>query len=324
MNDKIWTIGRILKWTEQYFKDKGIESPRLDAEVLLAHVLEKQRIYLYVHFDEPLQPAELAAYREMVKQRVLRMPVAQILGEKEFMGLTFKVTADTLVPRPDTEILVQAAVERLKAMKGEAKAPEDEALADGEEASSAADRDEAAADVSQEPLRIADIGTGSGAICLSVLRYLAGTVADTVDISPAARAVAEENAASLGLQDRVTFHTGDLLQPLVGMTFAAILSNPPYIPEADIATLAPEVRLKEPHTALSGGRDGLDFYRRLAKEAPAMLVPGGFMAFEVGIHQAEPVAALAKANPLIARTEILPDYAGIDRVVVAWRTKECQ
>lgn len=324
MNDKIWTIGRILKWTEQYFKDKGIESPRLDAEVLLAHVLEKQRIYLYVHFDEPLQPAELAAYREMVKQRVLRVPVAQILGEKEFMGLTFKVTADTLVPRPDTEILVQAAVERLKAMKGEAKAPEDEALADGEEASSAANRDEAAVDVSQEPLRIADIGTGSGAICLSVLRYLAGTVADTVDISPAARAVAEENAASLGLQDRVTFHTGDLLQPLVGMTFAAILSNPPYIPEADIATLAPEVRLKEPHTALSGGQDGLDFYRRLAKEAPAMLVPGGFMAFEVGIHQAEPVAALAKANPLIARTEILPDYAGIDRVVVAWRTKECQ
>ena len=324
MNDKIWTIGRILKWTEQYFKDKGIESPRLDAEVLLAHVLEKQRIYLYVHFDEPLQPAELAAYREMIKQRVLRVPVAQILGEKEFMGLTFKVTADTLVPRPDTEILVQAAVERLKAMKGEAKAPEDEALADGEEASSAADRDEAAADVSQEPLRIADIGTGSGAICLSVLRYLAGTVADTVDISPAARAVAEENAASLGLQDRVTFHTGDLLQPLVGMTFAAILSNPPYIPEADIATLAPEVRLKEPHTALSGGQDGLDFYRRLAKEAPAMLGPGGFMAFEVGIHQAEPVAALAKANPLIARTEILPDYAGIDRVVVAWRTKECQ
>ncbi|WP_337475706.1 peptide chain release factor N(5)-glutamine methyltransferase, partial [Mitsuokella jalaludinii] len=286
MNDKIWTIGRILKWTEQYFKDKGIESPRLDAEVLLAHVLEKQRIYLYVHFDEPLQPAELAAYREMIKQRVLRVPVAQILGEKEFMGLTFKVTADTLVPRPDTEILVQAAVERLKAMKGEAKAPEDEALADGEEASSAANRDEAAVDVSQEPLRIADIGTGSGAICLSVLRYLAGTVADTVDISPAARAVAEENAASLGLQDRVTFHTGDLLQPLVGMTFAAILSNPPYIPEADIATLAPEVRLKEPHTALSGGRDGLDFYRRLAKEAPAMLVPGGFMAFEVGIHQA--------------------------------------
>ena len=321
MNDKIWTIGRILKWTEQYFKDKGIESPRLDAEVLLAHVLEKQRIYLYVHFDEPLQPAELAAYREMIKQRVLRVPVAQILGEKEFMGLTFKVTADTLVPRPDTEILVQAAVERLKAMKGEKSATG--VLADESAAEEPAEgQPVGGADAEQEvaePLHIADIGTGSGAICLSVLRYLAGTVADTVDISPAARAVAEENAASLGLADRVTFHTGDLLQPLRGMTFAAILSNPPYIPEADIAGLAPEVRLKEPHTALSGGRDGLDFYRRLAKEAPAMLVPGGFMAFEVGIHQAEPVAALAKANPLIARTEILPDYAGIDRVVVGWR-----
>ena len=289
MNDKIWTIGRILKWTEQYFKDKGIESPRLDAEVLLAHVLEKQRIYLYVHFDEPLQPGELAAYREMIKKRVLRVPVAQILGEKEFMGLTFKVTADTLVPRPDTEILVQAAVDRLRAMAGE------------------------------EPLRFADIGTGSGAICLSVLHYLAGTVADTVDISPAARAVAEENAASLGLADRITFHTGDLLQPLSDISFVAILSNPPYIPEADIAKLAPEVRLKEPHTALSGGQDGLDFYRRLAKEAPAMLVPGGFTAFEVGIHQAGDVADLLKANPLIDRTEILPDYAGIDRVVVGWR-----
>ena len=289
MNDKIWTIGRILKWTEQYFKDKGIESPRLDAEVLLAHVLEQQRIYLYVHFDEPLQPGELAAYREMIKKRVLRVPVAQILGEKEFMGLTFKVTADTLVPRPDTEILVQAAVDRLRAMAGE------------------------------EPLRFADIGTGSGAICLSVLHYLAGTVADTVDISPAARAVAEENAASLGLADRVTFHTGDLLQPLSGISFAAILSNPPYIPEADIAKLAPEVRLKEPHTALSGGQDGLDFYRRLANEAPAMLVPGGFTAFEVGIHQAGDVADLLKANPLIDRTEILSDYAGIDRVVVGWR-----
>lgn len=289
MNDKIWTIGRILKWTEQYFKDKGIESPRLDAEVLIAHVLEKQRIYLYVHFDEPLQPGELAAYREMIKKRVLRVPVAQILGEKEFMGLTFKVTADTLVPRPDTEILVQAAVDRLRAMAGE------------------------------EPLRFADIGTGSGAICLSVLHYLAGTVADTVDISPAARAVAEENAASLGLADRVTFHTGDLLQPLSGISFVAILSNPPYIPEADIAKLAPEVRLKEPHTALSGGQDGLDFYRRLAEEAPAMLVPGGFTAFEVGIHQAGDVADLLKANPLIGRTEILPDYAGIDRVVVGWR-----
>ena len=287
-NNQIWTIGRILKWTEEYFGQKGVESPRLDAEVMLSHVLGRQRIYLYVHFDEPLQAEELAAYRTMIKQRIDRVPVAYILGEKEFMGLTFKVTPDTLVPRPDTEILVQAAVDRLKQWTD--------------------------ADV-----RLADIGTGSGAICLSVLSMLDNIVADTVDISPTARAVAEENAAALGLSERVTFHTGDLLAPIREQQFTAILSNPPYIPEADIQGLAPEVRCKEPMTALSGGKDGLDFYRRLCDEAPAMLTDDGFMAFEVGIHQATEVAQLAEASPLIVRTEILKDYAGIDRVVVAWR-----
>ena len=281
---EIWTIGRILKWTEQFFKEKGIESPRLDAEVLLSHILGRERIYLYVHFDEPLEPAELARYRDAIKQRVQRVPVAYIIGEKEFMGLTFKVTEDTLVPRPDTEILVQAAVERLRA-RGEAP-------------------------------RFADIGTGSGAICLSVLHFLPKAQADTVDISPAARAVAEENAAALEVADRVTFHTGDLLAPLAG-SYDAILSNPPYIPDDDIAALAPEVRLKEPHTALAGGKDGLDFYRRLTADAPALLKDGGFLAVEVGIHQAAPVAALAV--PSFSRTEILKDYAGIERVVIAWK-----
>ena len=281
---EIWTIGRILKWTEQFFKEKGIESPRLDAEVLLSHILGRERIYLYVHFDEPLEPAELARYRDAIKQRVQRVPVAYIIGEKEFMGLTFKVTEDTLVPRPDTEILVQAAVERLRA-RGEAP-------------------------------RFADIGTGTGAICLSVLHFLPKAQADTVDISPAARAIAEENAAALEVADRVTFHTGDLLAPLAG-SYDAILSNPPYIPDDDIAALAPEVRLKEPHTALAGGKDGLDFYRRLTADAPALLKDGGFLALEVGIHQAAPVAALAV--PSFSRTEILKDYAGIERVVIAWK-----
>ena len=282
---ELWTIGRILKWTEQYFKEKGIESPRLDAEVLLSHILGRERIYLYVHFDEPLEPAELARYREAIKQRVQRVPIAYIIGEKEFMGLTFKVTEDTLVPRPDTEILVQAAIERLRA-RGDAP-------------------------------RFADIGTGSGAICLSVLHFLPKAQADTVDISPAARAVAEENAAALEVADRVTFHTGDLLAPLAGQCYDAILSNPPYIPDGDIAALAPEVRLKEPHTALAGGKDGLDFYRRLMANAPALLKDGGFLAVEVGIHQAAPVAALAV--PAFSRTEILKDYAGIERVVIAWK-----
>ena len=223
----VWTIGRILKWTENFFREKGIESPRLDAEVLLAYLLQKERIYLYVHFDEPLERAELARFHEMVKKRVQRVPVAYILGEKEFMGLTFKVTSDTLVPRPDTEVLVQAAIERLKALG--------------------------------RPAKFADIGTGTGAICLSVLHYTEDTTAATVDISPTARAVAEENAVALGLTERVTFYTGDLLEPLKEQKFAAILSNPPYIPDGDVAGLRAEARRSEPHTALAGGADGLDF-----------------------------------------------------------------
>lgn len=293
-NNPIWTVGRILKWTETYFRQKGIESPRLDAEVLLAHVLDRPRIYLYVHFDEPLQPDELAAYRGMIRRRADHVPVAYILGEKDFMGLSFHVTSDTLVPRPDTEILVQAALDRLGMIRAKSRTPD-------------------------EVLRFADIGTGSGAVCLSVLNYMERTEADTVDISPAARAVAEENAASFDLQDRVAFYTGDLLAPLRGRRYAAILSNPPYIPDAEIASLAPEVRCREPRTALAGGEDGLDFYRRLCREAPSMLLDGGFLAVEVGVHQAEQVAALAGADPLIVRTEVLRDYAGIERVVVAWR-----
>ena len=284
-NGDIWTIGRILKWTEQYFGTKGVESPRLDAEVLLSHVLKKERIYLYVHFDQPLEAAELAAYKELIKQRVNHVPVAYLLGQKEFMGLTFKVTPATLIPRPDTEILVQAAVERLRG---------------------------------REKVSFADIGTGSGAICLSVLSFVPDSTAVTVDISQEARAVAEENAESLGLSERIEFFTGDLLEPIKDRKFTAILSNPPYIPERDIEGLQAEVRCQEPYGALSGGKDGLDFYRRLCSEAPVLLEDEGFMAFEVGIGQAAVVAKLAEENPLIKRTEILKDLAGIERVVIAY------
>ena len=286
MANQIWTIGSILKWTEQYFGTRGIDSPRLDAEVLLSHVLGKERIYLYVHFDEPLEAPELAAYREYIKQRVARQPVAYIIGRREFMGLSFKVTPAVLVPQPDTEILVQAALDRLAA---------------------------------KPAARIADIGTGSGAIVLSLLYYRKELQASAVDISADALAVAAENAASLGVAERVMFCEGDLLAPLAGQQFAAIVSNPPYIPTADIAGLAPEVRTAEPMGALDGGADGLVFYRRLVADAPALLASDGFLAMEVGIHEAAPVAALAQASGAFARTEVLKDLAGIERVVVCWR-----
>ena len=280
-----WTIGKILKWTEQYFAEKKIDNPRLDAEVLLSHVLKKERIYLYVHFDEPLEAPELKAYRELVKGRVQHVPVAYLTGCREFMGLSFHVTPAVLIPRPETEILVQIAVERLRAKEGEKI--------------------------------FADIGTGSGAICLSVLHYVPEARAETVDISEEARTVAGQNAEQLGVADRIVFHTGDLMAPLRGKRFCAILSNPPYIPDGDIEGLPEDVRCAEPRTALAGGSDGLAFYRRLASEAADYLTEDGFLAMELGIHQAEPVRQLLEAAGRWTSVDIRKDLAGIKRVVIA-------
>lgn len=283
-----WTIGGILKWTEQYFREKGVESPRLDAEVLLSHVLEKERIYLYVHFDEPLEPRELARFRSFVKQRVLRVPVAYILGYREFMGLRFVVTPDVLIPRPDTEILVEAALERLAHLPS---------------------------------LRLLDVGTGSGAILLSLLVKLPQATGVAVDISPVALEVTRQNAQALGVMDRVSLCCGDLYEPVAGEAFDAVLSNPPYIPESDLASLAPEVR-KEPRGALAAGVDGLDFYRRLTARGASFVRAGGFFAVEVGVFQAAAVAALAQRMEGFGTAEILRDYSGIERVVLARKTKE--
>ena len=277
---EVWTIGKILNWTKQYFEEKGVDSPRLDAEVLLSHILKCDRIHLYVNFDRPLVGEELSSFRQMVKARAQRMPVAYILGEKEFMGHSFRVTPDVLIPRPDTEILVEEAIRLL----AEKEAP-----------------------------RIVDIGTGSGAILLSVLKGTESSTGVAVDLSPAALAVAKSNGERLGLADRAEFRLGDLYAPVDGL-FDAILSNPPYIPVRDMEGLSPEVK-QEPEMALVGGADGLDFYRRLIDDAPRYLKEGGIVLFEVGIHQAQAVAELGKRRGFSAQ-RILPDYAGIDRVVV--------
>lgn len=280
--NEVWTIGSILSWTKQYFQGKGVESPRLDAEVLLSHVLGKERIYLYVHFDEPLEEHELATYKEAIKKRVSRIPIAYILGYKEFMRLRFGVSPAVLIPRPDTEILVEAVLERLK---------------------------------QKEAPSFVDIGTGSGAIVLSLLVNLPEGFGSTVDISSDAIAVAEKNAADLGVADRVTFYHGDIYSPLVGRQFDAIISNPPYIPNADIEGLEPEVK-SEPYGALAGGLDGLDFYHKLVSGGIALLKVGGFMAFEVGIHQAAAVAKIAAGYPALGEVTILKDYGDIERVVI--------
>lgn len=289
---EIWTIGRILKWTEEYFKKAQLDSPRLDAEVLLAHVLHKERIYLYVHYDQPLEGAELAAYKECIKRRVQHCPVAYITGKKEFMGLEFKVSPHTLIPRPDTEILVEGVLQGLN-----------EGMAEG---------------------KIADIGTGTGAICLSVVNYFARLQGVAVDISPEALTVAEENAQALGLSDRVEFRQGNMLEPLQGEehAYAAILSNPPYIPTGDIAALEKDVQGYEPHGALDGGKDGLDFLRLLLANAHEYLADTGFLAMEMGIGQWEAVKAIIEASPQWGQYKFIRDLSGIERAVVVWKARQ--
>lgn len=278
---KTWTIGAILSWTGQYFRDKGVATPRLDAEVLLSHILGRDRLYLYLNYDQPLEPAELAAFREAVKQRALRVPVAYITGHKEFMGLDFIVTSDVLVPRPDTEVLVEAALARLAGVS--------------------------------TPV-VLDLGTGSGAIIVSLLHRLQAATGVGVDISPGALAVARANAQKHGVAARLALKQGDLFAPVAGQAFDAIVANPPYIPDGDIAGLEPEVR-HEPRTALAGGADGLDFYRRIVAGAPGHLKDGAFLAVEVGCGQAAAVAGLAAVSGLGVEA-VIRDYAGIERVVV--------
>ena len=275
-----WTIGTILQWTKQYFRDKGVDNPRLDAEVLLSFLLGKDRMYLYVHFDQPLEAPELAAFRNLVRRRAARVPVAYITGRKEFMGLSFQVSPAVLVPRPDTEILVEAALELI----------EPESFA-----------------------RVLDIGTGSGAILVGILSRRKNNSGLGVDISNEALKVAAQNVSRLLPQGQAQLQRADLFPPS-GVLFDAIVSNPPYITSAEMAILAPEVR-QEPELALCGGNDGLDFYRRLIARGCEYLTSVGFMAMEVGAGQATEVSALAEAAGWFTE-KIVRDYGGIERVVV--------
>ena len=280
----VWTISSLLNWTVNYFKSKNIQSARLDAEVLLSHVLRQERIYLYVHFDEPMEQNELSKFREYVKKRAQHVPIAYIIGEREFMGLPFKVTKDTLIPRPDTEILVENVLNNV-------------------------DKD--------KEIEIVDIGTGSGAIILSLLVNLPNAQGKTVDISSKAIEVAKENAVNLQVNDRCEFFVGDLFAPLNGNKFDLIVSNPPYIPQKDIATLEDDVKEYEPVSALTDGGDGLSYYRRLLSEGKAYIKENGFIALEIGIYQSEDVKQIAMDNGW-KNIKIIKDYAGIDRVVLAW------
>lgn len=285
----IWTIKKLLLWTTHYFQEHHLDSPRLDAELLLAHVLHKQRIYLYTDFDLIVEPSELSLYREYIKKRVSGVSTAAIIGEKEFMGLTFKVNEDVLIPRPDTETWLEKVIQYHRNEQG---------------------------------LYVADLGTGSGAILLSFLYYCKEDTGVGVDISEKALEVAEENGKTLKMDDRVTWRRGDYLTALEEEElFDGILTNPPYIPTGDIRGLAEEVR-HEPMNALDGGADGLTFYRKLAEGAAEHLKDGGFLAAEFGIHQAADVVNLLKETGKFDSFEVINDYGGIERAVYCRKKAE--
>ncbi|UQZ88158.1 peptide chain release factor N(5)-glutamine methyltransferase [Deltaproteobacteria bacterium Smac51] len=286
--DDGWRVGRLLATTASFLADKGSSTPRLDAELLLSRVLKMPKVQLYVNFEKLMAEAELGEYRELVRRRSKHEPVAYILGEKEFYGLKFKTTPAALIPRPETEHLVDEAIRLSKELWP------------------------------GQSLRIADIGCGSGAISLALASAVANAAVSAVDISESALELARENAAGLNLNDRVTFHHGDLTEPLKGGTFHLICANLPYIPTPEMATLMPDVGLHEPHLALDGGAAGLDLILRLLETSVAMLEPQGRILLEIW---PESLAELEKAAATLGykAAEPIRDLAGHNRIAVLFR-----
>jgi release factor glutamine methyltransferase len=255
---RTWTILDLLRWTTDHFAERGVETSRLDAECLLAFALGVDRMRLYLDFDKPASPGERDVFRELVRRRAdERVPVAQLTGGKEFWSLPIRVTADVLSPRPDTETLVAAALDRL---------PE---------------RDTDA--------RILEIGTGSGAVALAIAHERPRARITATDVSPAALKVAKRNARELGLEGRIEFAEGSLFGPAAGRRFDLVVSNPPYLAESERSQLAPELA-HEPEVALFAGPDGLAVLRELVAGAMAFLAPGGGFAVELAPDQAPIVA----------------------------------
>ncbi len=282
-----WTILELLGWTTGYLREKGAPTPRLDAEVLLAHALGLDRVGLYVNFERELTPAELTAYRELVKRRGQREPVAYIRGLKEFWSLEFEVGPAVLIPRPETELLVEEGLKAARSLRAEGL----------------------------EAPRLIEVGTGSGAVAACLARELGPGLPHGVlatDSSPEALAVARRNAARHGAA--VGFVEADLLAPFGEAAADLIVSNPPYVPRGELARpQAPELTF-EPRAALDGGEDGLEVIRRLVAEAPRVLAPGGWLLLEVGAGQAPAVAALCEEAGL-AEVARVRDLAGVERVV---------
>ena len=285
-----WTIGELLQWTTAFFSRSGIDEARLSAELLLAHALGCTRMALYTRFEQTPPPEQVAAFREMVKKRRDHTPVAYLIGKAWFYSLEFAVTPDVLIPRPDTETIVEQVI-RLARMTPAWEAPE-----------------------------ILDLCTGSGCIAVALAKNLPAARLIASDISPAALRIAEKNAAAHELTARIRFISGDLFEPLAAMSppvkFHAIVCNPPYIVADKIAELMPEVSQHEPKVALNGGADGLAFYRRLATHAPEYLLPDGALIVETAFDQSSDVQDILLAQKDFHDSRIIRDAAAHPRCVL--------
>jgi release factor glutamine methyltransferase len=280
-----WTVGRVVSWAADDFRRRGIESPRFEAELLLAHALETDRMRVIIEPARELDDDELASFRDLIRRRRAGEPVAYIRGHKEFFGRVFRIDKRVLVPRPDTEILVETALRRTTA--------------------------------SSMGARYLDLCTGSGCVAVSLARERPTCKVFAVDVSGDALAVAVQNAIRLGSVAQVAFLQGDLFAPLErfpALRFALITANPPYISDLDFAALPADVRGFEPHVALTGGPDGLAVMRRVVAGARARLRSGGVLAVEMGAGQAEGVKALFLEAGL-TELAVDKDYGGNERVV---------
>ena len=287
MLPETWTILKLLKWTTAYFKSHRIEQARAAAEMFLAHTLGVGRIDLYVQYDRPLESRELEIFKGFVQRRMRREPVAYIVGKKEFWSMDLKVTSDVLIPRPDTETLVETAFTIVPPEPG------------------------------PSPLNILDLGTGSGAIVLAMASERPSHSFYAVDRSEKALAVARDNARMRELDKTITFLRGNWFDPVrnLGRYFDVILSNPPYVSSHEFEVLPPEITQYEPLEALDGGSDGLEAIRLIIKQASDSMVPGGWLLFEIGHDQWAAVEKLIAGSGAYSDWVVIKDYSGHDRVV---------
>ena len=312
MTEQVWTVRTLLTWARSWLEKKGIDNARLDAELLLAHALAAPRIRLYADFDKPLQPEELARFKALIVRRAEREPVAYVLGVKEFYGRPFAVDKRAFIPRPETELLVQAVLQHLDQVSSQINSQTTSQMDSHMSA-----RPEAAPPAGTGVrLRALDLCAGSGAIGVTLAAERAGLQVDLVELSPETAEVAKQNAAAHA-PGRAQVLVGDLFAPLVpGTRYAAIATNPPYIPLGDRPALAPEIVRHEPHLALFAGESGLEVIRRIVAEAPRWLSPGGLLALELDpVEAAEAVKLCAAAGLLGARVE--NDLAGLPRLLLA-------